>query len=400
MKNRSKENLSALLVKIGIFLLVVFITTAVTWQIAIKTFTGDQYLLTKEQFVRFSKYQKLEEIISNIKTNYYQDVDENQLIEGAYEGVVAGIKDPYSEYLTKEEIEEIEKFNTGTFFGIGIEFNISKEVSYPVVRRVYSNSPAAKAGLQTDDYIIAVDGVSTKDVSSEKLVAMVTGEKDTEVKLTVLRGRQEHEVTVTRAEIESEVISSTTYEGNIGYVRLFTFSGKSSEKLISEFKKLQSNGCTTFILDLRNNGGGLLSQAVKIADYFLPSGRITYTQNKEGVQEVYESDASAFGKKVIILVNENTASASEIVTGAMKLGKVATVVGETTYGKGVVQSFHPLTDGNSSLKLTTSVYYLANGDTPQGKGIEPDYEIEMDQKNMGNLETDIQLQKAIELCKQ
>lgn len=400
MRDKSRETLGSVVVKIGILLLVVFISTAVTWRIAINAFSGDQYLLTKEQFARFSKYQKLDEMISSINKNYYGTVDESALIEGAYEGLVTGLNDPYSEYLTKEEIEEIEKYNSGSFFGIGIEFNITKDSVYPVVRSVYKDSPAAKAGIQVDDIITKVDGISTKDVSSDKLVAMVTGEKGTSVKLTVARGREEVEYEMERAEIQSEVISSTVLEDNIGYVRLFTFSGKSSEKLIEEFKSLQNKGCTTFILDLRNNGGGLLDQAVKIADFFMPKGKIVYTQGKDGVEQVYESDGSSFGKKLVILVNENTASASEIVAGAIKIAGTGTVVGELTYGKGVVQSFHPLTDGNSSLKLTTANYYLANGETPQGKGVAPDHEVEMDVSNMGNLETDIQLLKAIEICKE
>lgn len=400
MRDRSKETLSSIAVKIGLLLLVVFISTAVTWQIAIRTFSGDQYLLTKEQFARFSKYQKMDEIIGSVNKNYYGTVDESSLIEGAYEGLIMGLNDPYSEYLTKEEMEEIDKYNSGSFFGVGIVFNITKDLSYPIVRSVYKDSPAEKAGIQVDDYITKVDGVSTKDLSSDKLVAMVTGEKGTTVKITVVRGRQEVEYEMERAEIQSEVISSSVLEDNIGYVRLFTFSGKSSEKLIQEFKDLQARGCTTFILDLRNNGGGLLDQAVKIADFFMPKGNIVYTQNKNGVEKVYESDSSAFGKKLVVLVNENTASASEIVSGAIQVSGSGKIVGERTYGKGVVQSFHPLTDGNSSIKLTTATYYFANGETPHGKGIEPDYEVEMDQVNIGREENDIQLLKAIEVCKE
>lgn len=399
MRDRNKETISTVAIRIGILLLVVFISTAVTWNIAIRTFSGDQYLLTKEQFVRFSKYQKLDEMISTINSNYYGTIDESKLIEGAYEGLVQGLGDPYSEYLTKEEIEEVEKYNSGSFNGVGIVFNIAKDVSYPIVRNVYSGSPAEKAGIQIDDYITAIDGQSTKDVSSDKLVAMMTGEKDTSVKITVLRGREQVTYDVVRAQIETEVISSSILgDGSIGYVRLFSFSGKSGEKLKNEFKSLQDKGCTSFILDLRNNGGGLLSQAVDIADFFMPSGKIVYTQNNNGVGDVYESDNSSFGKTLVILVNENTASASEIVSGAIKISGAGKLVGETTYGKGVVQTFHSLTDGNSSIKLTTSAYYLANGETPNGKGIKPDYEVEMDQKNIGNLETDIQLLKAIELC--
>lgn len=400
MKDRNKEGITSWLIKIGALLLVVFITTAVTWRVAINTFSGDQYLLTKDQFARFSKYQKLDEIVASIKKNYYEDVDENKLIEGAYEGLVSGIGDPYSEYLTKEEVQEINKFNSGSFFGVGIVFNISKEESYPVVRNVYKDSPAQKVGIQIDDYIVAVDGHSTQGMSSEKIVSMVTGEKNTDVKVVVRRGRTEQEYTMTRTEIQSEVISSSVLDGNIGYVRLFTFSGKSSEKLISEFKSLQDKGCTSFVLDLRNNTGGLLDQSVKIADFFLPKGKIANIQGRSGVEEVYESDANSFGKPMVVLVNENTASASEILAGSMQIGGVAKIVGENTFGKGIVQSFHPLTDGNTSIKLTTSVYYLANGETPHGKGIKPDYEIEMDQKNIGQGENDIQLQKAIETLKQ
>ncbi len=400
MREKSKESIGALAVKIGVLLLVVFISTAVTWQIAIRTFSGDQYLLTKEQFARFSKYQKLDEMISSINKNYYGSVDENALIEGAYEGLVTGLGDPYSEYLSKEDIAEIDKYNSGTFFGVGIVFNITKDSVYPIVRDVYKDSPAEKAGIQVDDQITKINGVSTKDMSSDKLVAMITGEKGTSVKISVARGRDEIEVEMERAEIQSEVISSAVLEGNIGYVRLFTFSGKSSEKLIAEFKSLDSKGCKSFILDLRNNGGGLLTQAVNIADFFMPKGQIVYTQSKDGVESVYESDNSSYKKKLVVLVNENTASASEIVSGALKISGVAKIVGETTYGKGVVQSFHPLTDGNSSIKLTTAVYYLANGETPNGVGIKPDYEVEMDQVNIGNLENDIQLKKAMEICKE
>lgn len=382
-----------------IILVIMFITATITWQVSVRTFSGDKYLLSSEQYARFNKYQKIDEIIAGVNEKYYKDIDENALIEGAFEGVVGGIGDPYSEYLTKEEIEEVENFNKGTFSGIGITFSVSKEAKYPIIQSVISKSPAEKAGLKAGDYIVAVDDISTKNLTSDKIVAMVTGKKGTKVKLSINRNNSLMEFDVERAEIESEVMTSKVIDGKIGYVRLSSFTGKSADKVIKEFKSMAGSGCTNFILDLRNNGGGLVDEAVKLCDFFMPHGQIVYTKSKDGVKDSYESDSANFGKPVIVLVNEYTASASEIVSGALKHSKTAKLVGTNTYGKGVVQSFFPLTDGNSSLKLTTAVYYFANGETPNEVGVKPDYEVQMDDLLIGNDEKDVQLKKAIELCK-
>lgn len=394
MRNKKEHYL-----RLGIGLLVlVFLTAAVTWRVAIHSFTGDKYLLTKEQFTRFTQYQKLDELIASINKNYYQDVKESDLITGAYKGLVQGIGDPYSEYLTQEDIEELKTLETGKYYGVGITYSINKDYDYPQVKGVISGSPAEGAGVKIGDLITAVDGTDIRGYATDKLYSLIAGEKGKQVELTINRDGEAHKFTMNRAELEEEVIESRVINGHIGYVRLTQFNGGSAKKVQDAFTKLQKQGCNQFIFDLRNNGGGLLSEAVKIADFFMPQGRIVYTKTKEGVEDVYDSDASSFGKPVILLVNGYSASASEVVAGAMQNAKVAKLVGTKTFGKGIVQTTHPLTDGKSSIKLTTSVYYLANNQSPQGQGITPDETVDMEVKDTFDQEHDAQLEKAIELC--
>lgn len=393
MNNKNKS----LIIKIISVLVIIFLTAAITWQIAVSSFTGDKYLLTKDQFARFSQYQKIDEIINNINKNYYKDSNESDLITGAYEGTVMGLADKYSEYITQEEMESIKRLDSGKFFGIGVTYSIDSQTGYPIIKGTMSGSPAEKAGLKAGDSIIAVDGTDVKGLSSDKLFAKISGEKNTKVNVTISREGKESTHEITRIEVEEEVVFPKVIDGHIGYVRLTQFSGGSGEKVIAAFNNLQKQGCTSFILDVRNNGGGLMSEAVKIADFFMPEGRIVYSKSREGVEEVHDSDKKFFGQPLVILVNNYTASASEIVAGAVQQSGKAKLVGQQTYGKGVVQRVFPLTDGKSWLKLTNSVYYLANNETPNEKGITPDVIVEMDVKNTFDQNNDTQLQKAIAL---
>lgn len=387
-----------ILIQILCGMLVVFLTAAITWQVAVRSFSGDKYLLTKEQFDRFSQYQKIDEIIANIGKNHYADVSENDLITGAYKGV-AQSADRYSDYFTQEDMELFSRSTSGKGFGIGVLYSINAQERYPQVKEVLENAPAAKAGLQVDDLIIEIDGSNIQNLNTDRISEMISGDKGTKVALKVRRGSEEKSIEVERAEFEQVVVRSKVIQGNIGYVRLSHFVQGCADKVEKAFKELQSKGCSRFILDLRGNTGGVLGEAVKIADLLLPEGRIVYTKTKAGVEEVYDSKAGSLGKPLIVLVNGQSASASEVLAGALQQAKVAKLVGTTTFGKGVVQNVYPLTDGKSWLKLTNSVYYLANGETPNEKGITPEQVVNMELQNTFDEDKDTQLKKAIELSK-
>ena len=387
----------SIFIKVIVGVLIVFVTAGITWQVAVRSFSGDKYLLTKEQFDRFSQYQKIDELIANVNKNYYTDVSEDDLINGAYKGVVWGTGDRYSEYLNQDEMEAYNRLASGKFYGIGVIYTINSELGYPEIKETVKNSPAQKAGVESGDIILRVDGNNVQGYNTEKMNETITGEKGTKVSIQVRRGDEEKAFEMEREAIEEEVVLTRALEGNIGYVRLTQFTGGCADKVEKALKELQKQGCISFILDMRNNSGGLLSEAIKIADFLMPEGRIAYTKNKEGVEEVHDSKAGSFGKPLVILVNERTASSAEIVAGAVQNAKTAKLVGTTTYGKGVVQKLYPLTDGKSWIKLTNSVYYLADGETPNEKGITPDVVVEMDVKNTFDPDKDTQLKKAIAL---
>lgn len=329
---------------------------------------------------------------------YIGEIDKKELVTETIKGFIKGIGDEYSEYMTAEEWQQYQEDSFGNYFGVGIAMMEDKEKGYILVANVIKDSPAERAGIKTGDFIIGVNGESIYQMSNSDVANKVRGEEGTEVTLNILRNESETlEFKLTREKIREYHVEGKMLENDIGYVSLFTFDEGCAEEFEKVVDDLVAQGTKKLILDLRLNTGGDVSQALQILDLFLEKGQIELITKSATGPEITTS--SATDKKysfdnILILTNEYTASASEILIGALKDNGLAKTVGTKTYGKGVMQSVIQLLDG-SILKVTTQEYKTPNGTKIHGVGIEPDYEVELDTES----EVDNQLEKAKELLK-
>ena len=345
---------------------------------------------------------KLGAIKSVIDNYYYEDVDKEALENGIYKGLVEGLDDPYSTYYTEEEYAEMMESSEGVYQGIGAYLEQDRETMQIKVVRPISGSPAEQVGLLADDIIVEVDGEDITSQDINLVVSKIRGEAGTKVNIGIRRAGESQILyfDIIRAEVESETVDYEMLEDNIGYIYLSEFDDVTTRQFTDAMEDLKSQGMDSLILDLRDNPGGNLDVAVDIADYILPEGLVVYMEDKNGKREEYRSDASHhWDKPIAILVNGNSASASEIVCGALKDYDRATLVGTKTFGKGIVQQILPLGDG-SGIKVTIARYYTPNGTCIHGEGFQPDVEVEFDTDLYLEEETDTQLVKAIEVLKQ
>lgn len=333
---------------------------------------------------------------------YLGDVDEESLKEGAIKGYIEGLGDPYTEYISAEDMEEYMEDTMGNFVGIGIYMTKDTETNRIVVISPIKGSPAEEAGIQPGDYIIEVDG---EEYTGDDLTAISTkikGEEGSTVKLKILRGEETLEFEITRENIVINPVEGEVLENSIGYIEFSSFDEGTAEQFKEKFEELEAQGITSLIIDLRNNGGGIVSEALEIAGYIADKDSVLlYEVDKDDNETVETNDSDPIiNMPIIILTNENTASSSEILAGALKdLGKAQTV-GTTTYGKGVIQQILTLPDG-SGLKITTAKYLTPNRTEINEVGIEPDETVELPDTVESVLDVDrsedTQLQKAIEM---
>lgn len=323
-------------------------------------------------------------IISLLERNYYQPIDRDKALEGASRGVVSSLGDPYSSYMSKREWEEFQVRTSGAYSGIGVTIDVRDR--YVRIATPMKGSPAEEAGLQADDLILRVDGepVSTSDEAA----ARIRGPAGTPVTLTIGRGQESFDVTIIRRDI---VIPASTYsmkEGNIGYIQLLSFNEHSDRELKAAVEDLKNQGAKAMILDLRYNGGGYVNQCLNIAELFVPKGPVVTLSYKNAPSETFSSKGSGLGLPLFVLVNGGSASASEILAGAIQDSGSGILIGEKTFGKGLVQGAFPLKDG-SVIKLTTAEYLTPSGRSIHGNGLEPDVEVHGDEE---------QLQTALEMA--
>lgn len=315
------------------------------------------------------------EILDLVKKNYVEEVSTKALIEGAINGMMKSL-DPHSTYMTAEMYKDLEVETKGSFGGIGIEITIKKDV-LTVVSPI-EDTPAFHAGVKAGDQIIMIDGKPTKDITLMEAVKRLRGPKDSKVTITIMRENlpKPKDITLTRAIIKVKSVKWKVYDENIGYIRISAFHERTSEELKKAIHEMESKAGALkgAVIDLRNNPGGLLTQAVQVSDVFLKSGTIVTTKGRaKGTESISiaRDDGYEPSYPLVVIVNEGTASAAEIVSGALQDNEKALVIGTHTFGKGSVQTVIPLEDG-SALKLTTARYYTPNGRSIQAEGIKPD----------------------------
>ncbi len=326
---------------------------------------------------------------------YIGEIDQQKVLDETIKGYVNGLDDEYSQYMTTSEWNEFQADALGNYVGIGIYMSVDKNNNVVVVSPI-KDTPAEKAGLQTGDIIAYVNDESVLGIDSDIVSSKIKGEEGTKVKITVLRENKYIDFEIERKAIKVYHVESEMLQNNIGYISLLTFDEGCANELKSAYESLKSQGAQKIILDLRNNTGGLVDEALKILDMFLPKGATELiTVDAQGEKDISKAEEdSIIDCDVVVLVNEYSASASEIVVGALKDQKKATLVGKTTYGKGVIQNVFMLNDG-SALKLTVSEYFTPNETKINKVGIAPDYEVDLNDET----EEDEQLNKAIEILK-
>lgn len=346
-------------------------------------------------------YNKAEGIYTIVENSFLNDVDKEAVREGIYQGMMEALDDPYSVYYTKEEFDEMMESANGTFEGIGAYLQQDAETNVLTISRPMKDSPAEKAGLLSGDIITTVDGEDISEQDINLIVSKIKGPKGTKVVLGIKRDDKEFEVTVERALVYETSVDGRMLEDEdgIGYIYITSFEDHTDEQFDDLLDELSEQGMEKLIIDLRDNGGGYVDTCVNICDRILPEARIVSTKDKHGIKTENESSDEEFIRMpIVLLVNGNSASASEIMTGALKDNDYATVVGEKTFGKGIVQEVLQLDDG-SGIKVTICEYYTPSGECIHGVGIEPDVVEELDVDNYLETGEDNQLKKAIEVIK-
>ncbi len=344
--------------------------------------------------------EKLEMIKRTIDVYYKDEFDQNELVEGIYKGFVAALGYPYSTYYTKEEYDEMMESSSGIYCGVGAY--LQQNESNVSVMRPIPGSPAEEAGILTGDVFVEVDGKSVAGEDVTTIAAKVRGPENTSVTVTMKREGEKEPLVfeLVRREIETPTVVHEMMDGGIGYIAILEFDDITLTQFETALQELQDENMTALVLDLRDNPGGNLDIVVKIADDLLQQGLVVYTEDKYGTRQEFTSDAAhSVDMPMAVLINEYSASAAEILAGAIKDYKAGTLIGTTTFGKGIVQQVLPLGDG-TGIKVTTSKYFTPKGNDIHGIGIEPDIELEFDEDAYEKDENaDNQLDRAIELLK-
>lgn len=357
--------------------------------------------------------QKSKTIIDKINTHSIYDYDEEKAADMAATGIAMSLNDPYTNYYSKDDFTNLKNNIQSSYIGIGITLSVDMETNKLIVVSAVENQSAQRHGILAKDYIIAVDGIPYSGEQMNDAVSVIKGlhlpkTEGTTVTLTIERDGVKSDITVPREVINIDTVSSKILDNNIGYIRITQFNSKNPfiedakdtyNEFTEQLSNLQSQNITSLIIDLRNNPGGDLDVVTKIADTLLPKGIITYTEDKNGHKTNFDSDSDSFPLPIAVLVNNSSASASEVLSGALKDYNKATLIGEKTFGKGVVQTVIPLPDG-SGMTVTSARYFTPSGECIHEKGIEPDILIPFEtEKAISDLtlDEDIQLQKAIEI---
>lgn len=346
----------------------------------------------------YTRDEKIEKLLGLLDKYYLNEYNEDELYESMYEGLVKGVDDPYTSYMSSEIYTDFKQKTNGSYAGIGSIVTTSEnnkvEISLP-----FEGSPAYEAGLKPGDQILKVNGVEVFGDKLDEATNMIKGIPGTVVELEVLKKESNEKVNlkIVRRNITIPSVKHEMLDDKNGYIAISGFDEQTDKQYFEAFEDLKNQGMEGLIIDLRNNPGGSLGVVVNIADSIVPEGTVVYSEDKYGKKNYYNSDADHIDIPLVIIMNENSASASEVLAGAVRDHNIGEIVGEQSYGKGVVQSLHPVGDG-SAIKITVSNYYSPKGISIHGKGLVPDYVVEVeDDFAIVEKEDDTQLLKAIEV---
>ena len=390
---KKTENKKYNILKIIITIIVTaIITYFLTITITLKSYLNSSnmtYLSTKINLIK----QKL-------KSESIYDLDEDKMIEKALKGYVGGIEDKYTQYLTKEEMNELMEDTSGSYVGIGVYMADNTSDNTILIIGVIEGSVAEKTGLQAGDIIKKVDGIEYKGEQLDTVSNKIKGDEGTSVTITILRNNEEKEFNIVRSNVKLKTVSSKMIENNKAYIKISSFNDGTANEFKEAYENLKGNNPTGLIIDLRNNGGGLVTESLDIAETMVEKGKtLLITSNKNNKEDIRKSKENpTINIPVVVLINQNTASASEILAGILKDNCNYKIIGTKSYGKGVIQTVYSFSDG-SGLKVTTEEYFTPNHNIINKVGITPDIEVKLDSEweNISNIpyENDLQLQEAV-----
>ena len=361
----------------------------------------DARWVTQEEYDTIQRYSRLDEVRKTLETGYYEELDEDELVLGAIRGMTASIGDPYTFYYTPEELQRANENNAGLYHGIGVLLQNSGDGDIEIIR-VYPDTPAEAAGFRVGDRIVAVDGEAVSGADGRaynEAVSRIRGADATEVTLTVQRGEETVDIPVTRGDVTVSYADYQMLPGDIGYISITQFTGDASAVFHEAVEAFKAQNARGLVIDLRNNPGGMLDEVVSIADELLPTGVIVYIKERDGNRQDFYSDEQMYDVPLVVLVNDMSASASEILASAVQAFDRGTLVGVNTYGKGIVQSLVTYHDDEAGIQLTTSSYYDALDRCPQKVGVQPDIEVALDAERLSaepDPESDNQLKTALD----
>lgn len=394
MENKSKKT------KLIVVIVVLIITNIITFTVATtgNYLIGNKLIVTVDSSETAAGIKKLLALKEQIGLEYYKDVDNTTLIDGAIKGMFDSLGDPYSSYFTSEEFKKYMESATGVYEGIGVVVTEDDQgVTYVIAPQ--KGTPADQAGIKTGDKIIKVDGEDVSTIGSDAVVAKVKGPADTTVNITLLRGEEVIDMQLVRKTIEAKTVESRVI-GDKGYIQISEFTDKTADDFEAQLSELLAQNITGLVIDLRSNPGGGVKEAVEIADRILGETMVVYTVDKNGNKTEYTSDGEEqLSLPMIVLVDGGSASSAEILAGALQDTGAAQLVGTKTFGKGIVQEIISLTDGGG-FKVTNSEYFTPNGNNIHEKGLEPNIVIEATDFMKNNFftdEEDVQLQKALQV---
>lgn len=349
---------------------------------------------------------KINELSAYTKVYYYNDMNREDMQDSMYEGLIKGLGDPYSVYYNEEDYTELQLDTTGQYYGIGAGLSQNIDTMVVTVTKVYKGTPSEEAGLKNDDIIISVENIDATSMEVSELVKHIRGEEGTTVHLEIYRPSTEEYLSfdVMRADITLPSVDYAMLENNIGYIVIDSFETDTAHQFEAAIDDLTAQGMQAVIFDVRYNPGGMVTSVVDILDRILPEGLLVYIEDKVGNRQDYSSSNTEYMElPIAVLINEDSASASEIFAGAIKDYEYGTLIGTTTFGKGIVQTIFPLQDGDA-IKLTTAKYFTPNGNYIHEVGIEPDIELEYEYLNPEGEEYerqyDNQILKAIEVLEE